>query len=201
MAKYTENDKKQNLFDALGEFKKDPTVIGKTADNPFFSSKYVPLDKLLLTIQPKLNEYGLVLTQFPSSVDGKPSLKTILSHPESGETISENAVLVLVKQDPQAQGSAITYMRRYSIESILGIVTTKDDDANQATFKVVDGPTKEELLIVKNEIRSVLDIEQQGVLKGWMKENGITLKHGDTSSEDIQKLYEQISIIKEPIED
>lgn len=64
-----------------------------------------------------------------------------------------------------------------------------------------DGPTKEELLIVKNEIRSVLDIEQQGVLKGWMKENGITLKHGDTSSEDIQKLYEQISIIKEPIED
>jgi hypothetical protein len=52
----------------------------------------------------------------------------------SGQYISSTAMLRLIKNDPQAHGSAITYMRRYSFMSILGLVADADDDGNAASY-------------------------------------------------------------------
>lgn len=191
----------KNLLNALASFQKDPTIIGKTEDNPYFSSKYVPLDKLMLRVREKLNEHGLTITQYPTTVEGGfPALATMLFHAESGEYLETIARLILVKDDPQAQGSAITYMRRYSIESILGIVTTKDDDANQATFSD-DTLDPKEIKTVTKEIKDTLDDAQQKELKAWMKKEKLSLKPGVFKRTDTERLYEKISEIKEPIEE
>ena len=88
---------------------------------------------------------GLVVIQFPGITDvfenvpAQPSLITRLSH-SSGEWMEAETPLFLVKDDPQAQGSAITYMRRYAYCAVLGIVADPDDDAGGRRWGGAGGP-------------------------------------------------------------
>ena len=127
-----EGNKMKELYTALIAFQKDIVGVGKTATNPFFKNSYVPLDELRKVTQPLLTAHKLGVMQFPSQVDGKPALRTVLVH-ESGESIEDTTILFLSKEDPQSQGSAITYMRRYAYMGILGLVGDEDDDGNKAT--------------------------------------------------------------------
>ena len=184
------SEKYPNVYVALAAFQHDTTILTKSADNPFFNSKYVPLPKIILELAEKLKEYGLSIIQIPSSVEDKPSLKTIVFHAESETKIEENAILVLSKPDPQAQGSAITYMRRYARETILGIATEEDDDGNKATFsdKQIEAK-KEEKQVPLKEIsedklasheaistiafdRKKLGDAEQKIFDSWMKAQG-----------------------------
>ena len=113
------------LVKAQGEF----SAIPKTADNPFFRSKYAALPDVIATASPILTKNGLALSQFISDDD---TMTTYLIH-ESGEFIAHSMKLHLVKNDPQAQGSAVTYARRYAYMSALGLVADADDDGNKAT--------------------------------------------------------------------
>ena len=115
------------------------TFAKKGADNPFFHSKYADLPTVIDAIKPALNDNGIVFIQLPSrSVDELNTsgpqllhLTTRLMH-ESGEWIEDTACCPLVKQDPQAYGSAITYLRRYSLAAAVGLYQD-DDDANGAS--------------------------------------------------------------------
>ncbi len=81
-----------------------------------------------------LNKHGLAVTQLVDNAVDAGSLTTMLMH-ESGEWISATQPLLLAKADPQGQGSAITYARRYGLMSMLGIVAEDDDDANAAVVR------------------------------------------------------------------
>lgn len=121
---------------AIVALQADLTPVGKNAENPFFKSKYADLPKIMKMVQPLLTKHKLAVVQFITNVDGQSGLKTILLH-ESGESIEADPMpLILPKNDPQAQGSAITYARRYSIQALLGIVADKDDDGQTATESV-----------------------------------------------------------------
>ena len=63
-------------------------------------------------------------------VDGVASVETLISH-SSGEWISSICHAPVSKQDAQGVGSAITYLRRYSLAAMCGIAQ-EDDDANSA---------------------------------------------------------------------
>src|SRR5487761_2043939 len=111
------------------------TAIPKGSTNPFFKSKYAALPDVVLAATPILAANGLAVTQLMTSVDGTDALTTVLLH-ESGESIESTMLLHLAKNDPQAQGSAVTYARRYSYMSILGLVADVDDDGHKATESV-----------------------------------------------------------------
>lgn len=117
---------------ALLEAQKEFAAVPKDSDNPFFKSKYAALPDVIKITNPVLAKHGLGVSQLVTSVDGQDALTTTLFH-TSGEFISSTALLHLVKNDPQAHGSAITYMRRYAFMSILGIVADEDDDGNAAS--------------------------------------------------------------------
>lgn len=93
--------------------------------NPHFKSDYASLEAYLLEARKLLAKNGLSITQ---GISGE-KLETILLH-ISGEFLSFEMPLLFTKQDMQGLGSAITYARRYSLGSILGIGSEKDDDAN-----------------------------------------------------------------------
>jgi hypothetical protein len=108
-----------------------PTAIHKDAENPHFKSKYVTLDGLLAVTRPALNKHGIVLMQWPERAeDGELVLTTRLTHAAAGESHETSMVLLPPKGDPQGQGSAITYARRYSLMAILGLAADDDDDGN-----------------------------------------------------------------------
>lgn len=118
-----------NIGLALFKFQGEAKKIIKTANNPFFNSKYADLPSILDEITEPLQKCGLVLSQWP---DGE-GLTTMLLHPESGEYFQANGTMKPTKNDPQAMGSAITYQRRYAICAILGLNVDSDDDGNAAS--------------------------------------------------------------------
>jgi ERF superfamily len=123
------------LAQALNEFQAELVIVGKGKTNPFFKAKYADLASIMLEAQPILTKHGLAISQLPDNIDGRPALTTILMH-KSGQHISAVVPLILTKEDPQAVGSAITYMRRYGYAAVLQIVIDEDDDGNRARAAV-----------------------------------------------------------------
>lgn len=116
------------LATALLEAQKAITFAAKDAANLFFKSKYADLPTVIDAIKPALNAAGVVFIQTASpSEPGTLSLTTRLIH-TSGEWIEDTATAPLVKNDPQGYGSAITYLRRYSLAAITGLYQDDDDD-------------------------------------------------------------------------
>lgn len=106
--------------------------LEKDQENPFFKSKYVTLDQVLNKVVPVLNKNGIILSQSVSFTENTlPTLITQLIH-ESGDKLSSEMLLQVKTPDPQAQGSAITYARRYALVSMLGLSVGEDDDGNAA---------------------------------------------------------------------
>jgi hypothetical protein len=119
----------KNVFKALANFQQECPVIHKGTQGYGYS--YADLPKILEVINPILRKHGLGFTQ---AINGN-DIETVVFHVESGETITSKTAIpqgVQLKgmNDFQVLGSAITYLRRYSISSLLGIVTDKDTDAS-----------------------------------------------------------------------
>jgi hypothetical protein len=117
---------------ALLKAQKAITFAAKDATNPHFKSKYADLPTVIDAVKPALNDNGIVFLQTPTpSEPGTLALTTRLLH-ESGEWIEDTAITPLQKSDPQGYGSAITYLRRYSLASAVGLYQD-DDDGNAAS--------------------------------------------------------------------
>jgi hypothetical protein len=115
------------------------TFASKSATNGHFKSKYADLPSVIDAVKPALNNEGISFIQSGSpSEDGRLHLTTRLLH-TSGEWIEDTAVAALAKQDPQAFGSAMTYLRRYQLAAMTGIYQD-DDDANEACAPVKKPP-------------------------------------------------------------
>jgi len=123
-----------NIAKALLKFQASIGKISKDATNPFFNSKYATLSNILEAIKQPLQDAGLSFTQFPC---GQYGLTTILMHVESGEYMQCDYFMQPLKHDPQAAGSVISYMRRYSLAAVLGLNLDEDDDANRATHGII----------------------------------------------------------------
>ena len=104
---------------------------GKSAENPFFKSKYADLAEVLSVVRPVFSRHGLSVVQMPySSDDGGIGVTTMISH-KSGQWMQGSLELPLqvAKNVNQDAGSAITYMRRYALAAAAG-VAQEDLDAN-----------------------------------------------------------------------
>jgi hypothetical protein len=124
---------------ALSELQGKMFAVGKSASNPFYRSKYTPLEDIVESLRPHLKEFGLSFTQFgQEAVNGGWMLVTKIMH-KSGQWIEGYFPLVAVADKngvvtPQAWGSAQTYARRYGLQAAFGITTGEiDDDGNLAS--------------------------------------------------------------------
>ncbi len=116
-----------NLYTKLNEVKKEIGAISKDSTNPFFKSKYFDINSLLKHVEPLLQKNGLLLLQ--PIIKGEVFSEIV--DIESGESVTSSIVLPQM-DDPQKLGSAITYYRRYTLQSLLGL-QAEDDDANSAS--------------------------------------------------------------------
>jgi len=105
----------------------------KDSKNPFFKSSYADLTSVIKAIKQPFSDAGLSYTQFPVNNEFGVGVVTRLMH-NSGQWLEMDYVLPIVKKDPQAAGSAITYARRYALQYIAGIPTA-DDDAEASMLR------------------------------------------------------------------
>src|SRR5699024_998896 len=132
----------KNLAIALSKFQGEVENPTNTAENPFFKSKYAPLEEVLNTVRPILSKHGLSIVQAPSTEENNITISTTLVH-ESGEYMEfPKLSLKMDKVTAQGAGSAITYARRYALSAVLGISSEDDDDGNAAEPKGNGKPTK-----------------------------------------------------------
>lgn len=118
------------LSAALAKAQAQIENASKTSNNPHFKSKYADLAEVLNTVRPVFAANGIAIVQMPSFASGIVSVETMLTH-ASGQWISNVCSTPVSKQDAQGVGSAITYLRRYSLAAFAG-VAQEDDDANAA---------------------------------------------------------------------
>lgn len=122
------------LAKALAAFHLEVKQPLKDKANPFFKSKYVPLENVVEAITDIAPKHGLSFMQYPINQENKVGIVTILIH-SSGEYIETEPIFAQpAKNDPQATGSVITYLKRYSLSAVFGITSDEDDDGNSATF-------------------------------------------------------------------
>ena len=103
----------------------------KSADNPFFKSKYADLAEVLSVVRPAFSKHKLSVVQMPfTSESGQIGVTTLISH-ASGQWMRGEVSLPLqvAKNINQDAGSAITYLRRYALAASAG-VAQEDLDGN-----------------------------------------------------------------------
>ena len=100
----------------------------KDGDNPFAKIRYATLNSVVKASREALLKHGVWLVQYSVPAEsGHLGLVTKLTHAASGQWQASLMVMPLPKSDPQGYGSALTYTRRYSLATIVGLVVEDDD--------------------------------------------------------------------------
>lgn len=125
---YYQSESIEKLAAALSKAQASIMKADKDSKNPFFKSSYADLESVWDAIREPFTSNGLSVAQFPQGAHG---LVSILMH-TSGQWMRAESSMKPVKDDPQGRGSCLTYMRRYSLQSIAGVCPS-DDDGNAAS--------------------------------------------------------------------
>lgn len=121
----------KNIYSKLFKVQKEIGAISKDATNPFYKSSYFDINSLLKQVMPLLQKQSLVLLQ--PIQDGM--VKSVIIDTDGGSV--ESSMHLPDIADPQKLGSAITYYRRYTLQSLLAL-QAEDDDANATVDQVSD---------------------------------------------------------------
>ena len=179
------------LSKALAKFQEEVKQPLKDKNNPFFKSKYVPLENVVEAITDVAPKNGLSFVQWAlNDENGRVGVATMLMH-ESGEWIEFDAVHMKAdKETAQGAGALITYLKRYSLSAVFGITSDQDDDGNGASGnKVAKSATQAEIGNLKKEIIafSKLMTEQGKDVKPEQVEQTLNITdYAKLNSEDVK---------------
>lgn len=120
------------LAGALSKAQGEMQAAIKDKVNPFFKSSYADLGSVWDAARPVLSKYGLCVMQTTemSSDGARIIMVTTLAH-TSGQWMKSLLPLNPAKNDSQGIGAAITYLRRYSLSALVGVVCDDDDDGEE----------------------------------------------------------------------
>ena len=119
--------KTQSINEKLFNLQQEIGAVSKDAKNPFFKSKYFDINSLIKQLQPLLKKNRLLLLQ---PIEEDMVYSKLICVDDGGSVISGLKLPAI--SDPQKLGSCITYYRRYTLASLLGLQAV-DDDANLAS--------------------------------------------------------------------
>jgi hypothetical protein len=125
------SDNLTKIAPALLAAQRDMTAAAKSATNPHFKSRYSDLATIIEAVKAPLNAQGIAFMQSATNDATGVMVETRLQH-ESGEYMEQTIYLPVPQQTPQAYGSAITYAKRYQLQSMVGL-PSEDDDGEKAS--------------------------------------------------------------------
>jgi len=151
------NDLVSSLAKAQGEMR--PALKNETSH---YKKKYADFNAVMEVCREPLSKNGLAVMQYAEGDSNSMKLVTMLAH-SSGQWIKSSLPLIMAKNDCQGFGSAMTYMKRYGLAALLGIVCDEDDDGEAAVGrgkqKEVDPiPEKAVEKLSFNEIKDITTI-------------------------------------------
>lgn len=161
----TESESLGELFGALCKAQSEMEMAKNDSRNPYFKSKYADLASVVNASRKALTKNGLSVIQRVLPNGGEVSyMHTRLCH-ASGEWIESKMPITPPKNDIQSIGGYMTYLRRYTYASIVGVVSVDEDDDGES---VVGRETKESHKIPEKE-KEKISIHQLTVLAEELK--------------------------------
>ena len=122
------------LYAALAKAQLEMLPAKTGSNNPFFKSKYADLASIVKASRIHLGTNGLaVIQRIVRNGSAGMTLLTRLCH-ASGQWIESSMTVNPPKQDIQSLGSYLTYLRRYTYSSIVGVVASEEDDDGEAAI-------------------------------------------------------------------
>jgi hypothetical protein len=100
----------------------------ETVDTGKFSYKYADLRQVLELVRPILHRHKLGIHQPVVSEAGAYGVKTVVTH-VNGEQMTVGELAIPTGANAQQVGSSVSYARRYSLLSALGLAVEDDDGA------------------------------------------------------------------------
>lgn len=128
----THSEQLNELFSALSKAQSMILTAAKDKQNPFYKSRYSDLSSVWDAIREPLSQNGLTILQPFGGPKDSMILETWIGH-SSGQWMKSTIPITPLKSDPQSLGSYITYLRRYALSSLVGVVSEEDDDGEAAT--------------------------------------------------------------------
>lgn len=119
------------LAEAMAKAQAEIKGAVKDASNPFYKSNYASLESVREACVGPLSKHGIAVFQSPNTDGSRVSIDTLLAH-TSGQWIKGTVSAHAKDDSPQSIGSAISYLRRYALQSFAG-VAPEDDDGEAAT--------------------------------------------------------------------
>ena len=168
---------KQNIHTKLFNLQSEIGAISKDSKNPFYKSKYFDINSLIGQLKPLLDKYKLLLLQ-PITDN---YVRSIIFDLDGGSI--ESSMKLPKNLDAQKIGSAITYYRRYTLQSLLALQAI-DDDGNLASKPIINKQKINKPLLLDNspELNNAI----QGMSKG-------------ASLDDVKKIYRITPYIQEKL--
>lgn len=187
----TEHD---TLAAALVAALADLTVVekGRTVSTGSYSYGYADLGDIVIRTRPTLAEHGLVaLTPVHDHGQGLACTVTILH--TSGERLDLGPFPFPHGRDAQATGSMVTYHRRYALLAALGMATGDDDDGAAAAPRQQEAapPVPGFRSSLMASVDGLSDAER-GLLRDWLKENGLPDRPSKMDAEQADRVVEYI---------
>jgi len=176
------------LAAALAKAQGEMEGAAKSADNPFFKSKYADLSAVWSAARKALSTNNLAVIQTTEPTEDRVVVVTTLAH-ASGQWIRGKLSMRPVKSDPQGVGSCITYARRYALAAMVG-VAPEDDDGNAASGKT-DKPRPPVDAKVKQTLEKAAAKGMKPLEEAW---NGLTKEQRATMSADLPGLKEAAGV-------
>lgn len=167
----------KEIIKALIKFQKDVpklelntevTVVSKRTGAKY-KFKYASLPYIVETIQPTLTACGLAIYYSISELE----ISIIVAH-ESGQHI-RSCLPLQFGENPQENGSIITYYKRYLLTSVLNLVAEQDDDANISIGNSYEKKEIKEWLTPEN-FQKALKSDKKGITATLNAYNGASGK-------------------------
>lgn len=192
---------KRDFVAAMSAFKQNPPRIIKDVLVSFTSKggkteyRHADLAKISRDVDAALERHGLMKSWETVSADGgMVGVKCIITHINGH---SESAYMQSVpdqsggKNPIQAQGSAVSYLQRYTLLSVLGLVAegVDNDGRGYVEADAVEMVTKEQITTIEDTIEAN-GIEREKVLE-WLKIDTFKDLRADLYQKVIDKLNER----------
>jgi hypothetical protein len=195
-----ETSESTDLLDlALAKAQAEIQVASKDKTNPHFKSNYADLPAIRQACQAALAKFEISVTQWPlHTEDQRLHIITRIAH--KGQFMKATFSMPVDKNTAQGYGSAVTYARRFTLASALGIVADEDDDGNKATelapppFNPAPKPTSS-----KPNFAVLIELATKAGLTASDMTTIVTQKFNKKSSQELTKeeFEELVNMLKE----
>jgi len=187
---FNKSDSINELASALSVAQGNIEGAAKTAKNPHLRNKYADFQSVVEATRPALVEQGLSISQIPDhDGDGAMVLHTILMH-KSGQYIMASMPVANHEQkginQMQATGSALSYARRYSYESIVGVSRIEDDDGEKSGSKFKGKQSN------PNKAEAPKEVDRPS-----SERNKVMEEVGDSVKKDLTRYYNWLKLMKD----